>query len=310
MAGHEGHRAILARMVSRGTRPEGAVLSPTRALRIALTRAAETVAGLGVTALGAADDEADLADLLARVGDDWLFLRLDAATGPGIAAFDPALLMALVEMQTCGCLMAREPDARAPTAADAALAEPLVGAFLDELAPLAAGTALDGWPGACVPGPRLADRRVIGLVLPETRFRIASVSAWLGTGERQGAFLIGLPVNAPPDWQGERQAIAADWRAALGESVMEARLSLDIVLDRVPLPLESVADLVPGQVLPLPGVQVTGARVETARGLCIGAGRLGQSAGMRALRLERASATEPEMLPRTTPGALPALDMT
>lgn len=303
MAGRDGGRSVLAQMTARPA-PAAAVLSPTRALRIALTRAAESAAGLGITALGAADEETGLADLLARVGDDWLLLRVDGATGPGIAALDPPLLLAVVEARTRGTLAAQEPESRTPTAADAALAAPLVAAFLRELPALAAGTALDGWPGDCAPGARLADRRALGLVLPETGFRVVSLSCWLGAGERQGAFLLALPALPPPDPGAARLQRAAEWGQALAQSVLGAGVALDTVLHRLHMSLAAVTELEAGRVLALPGVRITGVRLETADGLCIGTGRLGQSAGMRALRIEPAAA--PELAPEPDPP--PALD--
>lgn len=291
MAERAPQRSILAHMAARPAEPPPAALSPTRALRIALTRAAESAAGLGLTALGAGDEDSPLADLVARVGDDWLLLRLDGPTGPGIAALDPALMLAVVENRTCGRLAEREPDSREPTAADAALAEPVVAGFLAELATLAAGTTLEDWPGTCTIGPRLADRRALGLVLAETVFRVVSVSCWLGVGERQGSFLLALPLApAPPD-DGRAQR-AARWGQALAQSVLMAEMPLDTVLHRMRMPLSTLAALTPGQLLPLPGARVTGVRLETPGGSCLGSGRLGQSAGMRALRIEPAPAPQ------------------
>ncbi len=291
MAERESRRSILAHMAARPADPPPAALSPTRALRIALTRAAETASGLAVTALGAAEEEAPLADLLARVGDDWLLLRLEGPTGPGLAALDIALLLAVVENQTCGSLSVREPESRLPTAADAALAEPLVAAFLEEFSLLATGTALEGWTDACVIGPRLANRRALGLFLPEADFRVASVSCWMGAGERQGAFLLALP-SAPLPEVGERAMRAVEWGQALAQSVLMAELPLETVLHRLRMPLSDIAALAPGQLLALPGVRVTGVRLETADGRLVGTGRLGQSAGMRALRIEPTPAPE------------------
>lgn len=299
MAGREGRRSILAQMAAQPASPAAAALSPTRALRIALSRAAELAAGLDITALGAADEEAPLADLLARVGDDWLLLRLDGPTGPGLAALDLPLLLAVVEARTRGSLAPQEPEHRNPTAADAALAEPLVTAFLSELPALTIGTALEGWPGDCALGPPLADIRALGLVLPETDFRMVSLSCWLGAGERQGAFLVALPAEMPPDPQDERVQRASQWAQALSQSVLDAELPLDTVLHRLRLSVAAVSELAPDRVLALPGVRVTGARLETADGRCIGTGRLGQSAGMRALRLEPPAAAE--LTPETEP---------
>lgn len=293
--------SALRRMVAPSAPQAGhGAATSTRALRIALTRAAEGAAGLSVTALGAADEELSLPDLLARLADDWLLIGLDSANGPGVCALDPALFVAVVEMQTRGSLAPAEPAHRLPTMADAALAEPLLRAFLAELPVLAAGTALDGWPGTCTPGLRQADRRALGLILPECVFRLVSVSCWLGIAERQGNFLMALPALPPTDPHDDRAARRRQWGQALSQCVFAAPIGLEAVLHRLQMPLASLGTLAPGQMLALPGVQLAGVELLTRDGARVAHGRLGQSGGMRAVRIEPVPA--PELTPDPAPG--------
>lgn len=283
-----GVQSALRRMVAPAMPVADSAATPTRALRIALTRAAEWAAGLAITALGAADEEITLSDLLARLADDWLLIALDSATGPGVCAFDPALFLAVTEMQTRGDLAQSEPAHRLPTMADAALAEPVVQEFLTRLPELALGTTLEGWPRACTIGARQADRRAIGLILPECSFRAVSLSCWLGVGERQGNFLLALPALLPTDPRDDRAARGARWGQALSQGVLAAPLGLEAVLHHLHLPLSAIGDLAPGQVLALPGVRLAGVRLLTRDKAPVALGRLGQSGGMRAIRIEPA----------------------
>lgn len=260
--------------------------TPARVLRIALTRAAERAAGLSITALGVSDDRVALADLLARLEDGWLFLGLDGGAGTGLCAIDPGFLAAVTEMQMRRKLSAAPPDPRPLTGADAALAEPLVAAMLAEVRAAAGGTALDGWVDGWQPGPRLADLRALGLVLPERDFQLIGLSVWLGAGDRQGQMLIALPEasSAPP--AADRAAQAAAWAAAFQDNVLAAPASVTAILGRLRLPLAEVQGLVPGAQLALPGVRLTAVRIEGPDGRIVARGRLGQSGGMRAVRIE------------------------
>lgn len=299
-----GHSA-LQRMVApqAGVGAGVGAATPTRALRIALTRAAESAAGLSVTALGAADETLALPDLLARLADDWLLIGLDSDNGPGVCALDPALFLAVVEMQTRGSLAPAEPAHRLPTLADAALAEPVLRSFVAELPALAAGTALDGWPGVCTPGPRQADRRALGLILPECAFRMVSVSCWLGIAERQGSFLMALPALPPSDPNDDRAARRRQWGQALSQRVLAAPLGLEAVLHRLQMPLAALGELAPGRKLALPGVRLAGVELLSPDGTHVAHGRLGQSGGMRAVRIEPVPA--PELSPEPSLGTAP-----
>lgn len=260
--------------------------TPARVLRIALTRAAERAAGLNVTALGVSDERVALADLLARLEDGWLFLTLEGAGGGGLFAVDRGFLAAVTEMQMRRKLSAAPPDARPLTGADAALAEPLVAAMLAEVRAAASGTALDGWVDGWQPGGRLADLRAVGLVLPERDFRLIGLSVWLGAGDRQGQMLIALPEapSAPPE--ADRAAQAAVWSKALQDNVLSAPAAVTAILTRLRLPLADVQGFAPGRQIALPGVRLTAVRIEAADGRLAGRGRLGQSGGMRAIRIE------------------------
>lgn len=292
MAGTD--RAPLRRMVSRAAAPaDDPPPTPARVLRIALTRAAARAAGLSVTALGVSDDRLALADLLARLEDGWLFLSLEGDGGPGLVAIDRGFLGAVTEMQMRRKLSAAEPDSRPLTGADAALAEPLVAAMLGELRLAAGGTSLDGWVDGWQTGARLADLRALGLALPERDFRLIGLSVWLGAGDRQGQLMIALPEApvAPPD--ADRADRAAAWAQALADNVLAAPAAVTAILTRLRLPLADVQAFALGQQIALPGVRLTAVRIESPDGRVVGRGRLGQSGGMRAIRIE---AEEPQDL--------------
>lgn len=299
---------LLARIATRGRPPAAEVVTPTRALRIAFTRAVERAVGLQVTVLGVGDETADLPGLLARLGDDWLLLRLDGAdptAPPGLVAVDQGLVAAVIERQMRGRLSAAAPETRALTAADAALVEPLAATFLDEILREAGGTGLDAWVGGRSTGGRLPGLRAVELALPDGGYRVVGLSADLGAGDRVGQVLLALPDAdraARTDDSGRR---AAAWSAALQDSVLAAPAAVEAVLHRMRLPLRAVQSFEIGQKIVLPGVRVSSVRLETADGRLVGRGRLGQVGGMRAVRIEPEPAidlVEGAIRPQALPG--------
>ena len=296
-------RPLLWRMAARASPPEAETqVTPTRALRIALTRAAEQAAGLTTTALGVSDDVINLAEFLARLDDTWLFLRMDGGAEPGLFAIDPGFLSAIIEMQMRGKVGTAEPDRRPLTSSDAALALPLVASFLAQLGSAATGGALADWVAGRAPGDRLGDLRAIGLVLPECDFRVVGLSAWLGAGDRQGQIMLALPEPMAADPMADQMHRLAAWSAAFQDNVLTSCTTLSAVLHRMRLPLSAVQSLQVGQKMALPGVRVSAVRIEAPDGRIVGRGRLGQAGGMRAVRIE------PELLPELEkdPAALSA----
>lgn len=282
-------QTLLARIAARGRPPAAEAVTPTRALRIAFTRAAERAVGLKLTVLGVGDETADLAGLLARLSDGWLLLRLHGAEptdAPGLVAVDHGLVAAVIESQMRGRLSAATPEPRPLTAADAALVEPLVAAFLGEIARDAGGTGLDAWVAGRAAGGRLADLRAAELALPDGGYRIVGLSADLGAGEREGQILLALPDGQGRPGADHDDARRAAWSAALQGAVLAAPAAVEAVLHRMRLPLRAVQGLQIGQKIALPGVRVSSVRLETPDGRLVGRGRLGQVGGMRAVRIE------------------------
>lgn len=264
--------------------PPVAPLTPARALRLAFARAAERGAGLAVAVLGVADEVGPLDDLLARLEPGMVLLAVDRGGPAGLLALDAEARAAVVEAQTLGRPSAQPSEPREATAVDVALTLPLAQAFLDEAAAATAGTALDGWVGPAQAGTRLPSGREAALTLPDGDYRAVRLTLDLGAGGRQGLCLLLLPVSlrapAVPEIPGE------DWREGLGQQVMAAPAEVVAVLHRLRLPLAEAGALDVGLVLPLPGVTVASVRLEGPGGADLGPARLGQVAGMRAIRIE------------------------
>jgi flagellar motor switch protein FliM len=278
---------ILRRMTGRGG-PAAAVaaapLSPARALRIALSRAAEKAAGLALTVLGVSDEVVGLDAVLPYLGPHDLVLRIDRGGRPvGLAIVDNELRAALIEAQTMGRLRGEAAEPRPLTAADVILTQPFVQAFLTTLAAIPGTTTPAGDE---VAGDRLPDARAADMLLADGTYRHLRLSVDFGVGTRSGALQVALlPPGTPasaPDTPRFSQALQAQ--------VMTAPAELTAVLHRLTLSMAEVEGLGVGLILPLAGVSVASVRLEAGEGTLVCNGRLGQSLGQRAVRIERLGA--------------------
>ena len=288
-----------ASLMHRMTRPAAAPppLTSARALRLAMARAAQGSVGLSLAVLGIREEEAPLDDLLGRVEDALLILALRDADEPaGLIALDSEARAAVIEAQALGRVGEAPAEARSPTAAADAMARPLLETFLEEAQAAIAETPLAGW--LCE--PRLADRlpgpREAALLLPDGMYRAVRLTLDLGAGGRQGLLLLLVRLPEPP-----RPAEIEATQATVAPLVMGATLSVEAVLHRLRLPYGEAESLRIGQVLPLPGITVASVRL-IAGSHDLGAARLGQVAGMRAVWVEQGPDLQLGGLP--VPGAV------
>ncbi|KAA9005623.1 FliM/FliN family flagellar motor switch protein [Histidinibacterium aquaticum] len=277
-------RTVLARMAraGEGGGPVGAV-TPARALRLAVARAVESVAGVEVSVGAVSEEVLDLDSLVAdRTGAE-LILCLDGPAGlDGIAAIDGELRAALVEAQTMGRLSASPAPERPVSVADAALARPVIDAILGELLVAAAPTALAGWTEGLRAGARMESPRAVGLRLAEGSYRTVRLTVDLGVAEREGHLTLALP----PERGEPNEEDEGGWSDRMEEAVLGAPAALTAVLHRMPISYERLAALRQGALLPLEGVTVSSVRLEGPGGRLAARGRLGRVSGLKAVRVE------------------------
>lgn len=276
----EAGSKVMRRMARPAAPPPS--LTPARAFRLAVTRAAERSIGLPLAVLGVAEEEGLLDDLLSRLEEGLLLLSLSEGDAVvGFVALDAEARAAAVEIQTLGRVSSTSPDDRAITAADIALARPLLSAVVMEVGVALAGTVLSDWVRAPAPAGRLSGAREAAVLLPDGRYRVVRLTLDLGAGGRQGLLLLQIRLPSP-----EPEADAPKTpEATVATQVMAAHAPIEAVLHRLRISLAEAESLELGQVIALPGVTVASVRIE-ASGRDLGPARLGQVAGMRAIRFE------------------------
>lgn len=293
------HVTLLRRM----TRPQGQgetenPLSSSRAVRLALTKAANDSVGLVLTVESVGEEVTALDDMLATLGTDLMLVGLerDGALS-GLIALDMEMRAAVLEMETMGAVLARPAETRVPTHTDKVLCDPVLCGFLGAFPHAVLGTPLEGWMDGVVIGTKVESARAAGLVLTDCTYRIVRMGVDLGVADRHAQLVIALPLvevaaapeTAPPP--------PVDWQQIFRENVRDAPACLEALLYRAPLSLATAQSLQVGTVLPLPGCTVHSVRLLSPDGHEVAQAKLGQMGGYRAVRLESAPAPQLAELP-------------
>lgn len=286
---------VLRRMVSPPPRaPEDVPITSSRAMRLAVTRAADTTHRLALSVTQLREEVLDLDTMLAGIADDFMLVGMvdDTRTLLGLAAIDAGLRSALIEIQTIGKVLTGGVDDRPPTATDAKMAEPVLAAILHHLNETAERTPLDGWGQGLAPMGRVTDTRSAGLVLPEGDYRVLRLELDLRVEGRTGALIMALPDQAKRAVPLSDKEEQGDWDTLFQKAVNAAPVSLDAELHRFQSPLEAVQGFSVGDVIPLVGCDVTSVKLRARDGRKIATARLGQAGGKRAIRVEAAVAQD------------------
>lgn len=288
----DGAPSVLRRLLRDAGASVRGPVTPTRAVRLAMARAATQSIGLPLTVAEVSDRLLPPDEMVAELSEALLLLGLvrgDAVVG--LAAIDPELRNACVEVQTIGRVNSASPPERRTSAADVALVSPAVSAFLSDLARVALDTTLEGWANHTQVGARLQDGRAALIALGEAHLRVMRLTVAMADGARQGELTVALPsLNSQPVTKAPVRPSSDTFAAALRASVMSAPSELRAVTGPMSLPLREVERMHVGQVIPLPGITVAAIKLIAPDGRSIARAKLGQMAGLRAVRLEHAPA--------------------
>ena len=277
---------ILHRMI--GARPDPFLLdemSPAKALRLAVARAAEEGAHM-VAALTGFDEERIGKELLLESWDECaLVFTLAGPSGPrGIAIADTGVLSSVIEQLLTGRITRREAEARAPTPTDAAVVRDLLNRVLNrfdtEMAVAEQPPPVTGFRLGAV----IFDARAASMMLEEIDYRSYRATIDFAEGARTGALVLVFPWSAAGAAPVPASAGAA-WRRNWKKVLSKAEVELEAVLYRLTMPLAKLNTLEAGMVLPLPVEAIDKVSLEGGNGHRVASARLGQVNGMRALRL-------------------------
>ena len=260
-------------------------MSPARALRLAIEKAADEDFSIAVRVGSIGRSLEDHGSLLEMVADEGLLLLLDGPSGAlGLAAVDAATVTSLIEMQMTGQITSRPVSPRALTRTDAVLVAPLVDSVLRRAAQHLADHPDGYWTRGYRFGAMIEDRRGLGLALVAPDYHVFQIPLDIGQGARMGELVLALPVCERPADQiakVEQVKVSPEFQAR----VMDAPARLQAILCRLSLPLSQMGQLCAGTVLPL-SPDVLGDISLEAGGRVVAKAQLGKLQGMRALRVK------------------------
>lgn len=294
----------------RAPTPAATPAGPAQGLGRAFARAVSAVAALvaeGGSTTRRVVSQSELLDCID--GDAFVGLLRPTAAGSGLAILDQTGFSSVIEAMTIGRLGPRAPVSRRPTPTDASLLADLINATLADLSDDGVRTLRFD---RAVP-----DLRLLPVLLDDTRFDLVSRDLTLvcGAERRETRLMLAIPIldkpaDPPPSTPGASGPGEPDpsgsWAQALEASVLRAPASLRAELGRLTLPLAKVLDLGIGGALTLPLSNLEEVQLVALDGSVQAVGRLGQSRGMRAVRLTswpNGHPPEPRMTDAAPPGA-------
>jgi flagellar motor switch protein FliM len=299
--------SVLARIVAAhgrqaaAARDRSALLAPAwdRALRHAAVPFAGLELAPGRTEVA---EHVDLAPALDVLPDHGLIAVLEDRDGArGLIALSHGVVDALVEVQTTGRVDTRELPPRPVTRIDEALCRDFIDLCLAAFSRETQSVEDRDWPQRMTFGSRIADRKQLGLLLPERVYHVMAADLALGEGGVRGgwATLILPRTGDPAPRAAAATGVAPEaWRAALEAALAEARLGLAAILVRTTRSLREVEALGPGDLIGFEASDLASVCLETPEGKTVLRGRLGQIGGQRALRMtDGAAGVVPPMVP-------------
>ena len=284
----DNQTSILARMaVRQAPLTTDVPLTSSRALRVAMTRAADKALGLSLSVTSVGEETLQLEAVIEALPNDYLYaglLRLGEVTG--FIGLDAQMRAAVIEMQTIGSLSKSPQLERSPTTTDMVLAAPVCEMLLKLLPETTAGSDLDGWVDDVSLGDPFDNLRSVGLALEDADYRLMRLTIDLAVGERLGEIILALPNHTSQPIVPEKDLGDSGWDVKMNRAVTNAPATLDAILCRTKFSIGQVNTLQVGYVLPLYGATVSSVRLFAPEGVEVGSARLGQSGGLRAVRLE------------------------
>ncbi|WP_430463995.1 FliM/FliN family flagellar motor switch protein [Tabrizicola sp.] len=265
-----------------------------RGWRLALARAARDQLKAALDVKSMMLSRVSLAEVLELPPSLSLLAVLEGpGEGLGMLAIAPDLFPAMIEVLTIGRTQGAVAAPRKPTRTDAAMLAPMIDAALIDLEVGLAEEADLIWAGGWRYASFLDDPRPLGLMLEDISYRLLTAEVDLGHGARRGRLMLALPAEgrgqAPKRHSGpasgDAVALGRAFADALADEVSQAEARLEAVLTRLCLPLSRVIGLAVGDVLPLSAAALDRISLEGVDGRQMAEGKLGQSRGLRAVRL-------------------------
>ncbi len=260
-------------------------MSPAKALRLSLTKAADKVLGLAVTVSTVQQTALPQAGLREELSEPGLLVLLDGQGGRrGAMHLEIQMLSALIEVQTTGAVGPGEAPERPVTPTDAAMTAPVIDAMTGYFDEYLDNATEDHVARAWRFADRVEDARTLALSLEAPDYDLFRITAELGEAAKTGELRVILPREPEPSRAGANGS-EAEPSSSLRANALNAPAMLDAVLARLSLPLKEVCAFAPGIRLRIPAEALAETQLLAAGQHVVTAAKLGQVHGWRAVRL-------------------------
>lgn len=279
--------AVLRRKAREGRQEHQArAMSPAKALRVAIAKAADDVFGLNVVVTDVAMAQIGKPEVSKHFEVGGMLLLLEGrGESAGAVSIGGQIVAALIEQQTIGSVTQRQAPDRAATRVDAAMAAPLIDRVLQRFETLLSQEKEQVWAEGYQFGAMLEDVRGLDLAMDAHDYHLFQISVEINSGAKSGMITLLLPERVRPVPLDDEDSAGMPAEATLGDVVLQAAAEMTVVLTRLSLPYDKLRDLKAGQVLPLASDALGQAALEAGQGQKVALVTLGQLNGLRAVRL-------------------------
>ena len=269
------------------------VMSPVKALRLALAKVADKMFGLALTVTTVEQVKLPHKNIRAEVGEDGILLLLDGLAGArGAVKVDIQFLTTLIEIQTTGTVRRSPAEPRPVTRTDAAIVQPLLDKVLHHYDKQMSEAYPEHLEQNFRFGDMIEEARLLSLALEAPEYDLYRLTIDLGEGAKTGVLKLFLPhrkTEPADDPKGERKTHGS---GNLEKNALEAQVAMDAILTRKRMPLNEVCTFAPGTVIPIDIECLSKAELVANGGQVVAKVRMGQMNGMRAVRFVAAAMAE------------------
>ncbi len=256
-------------------------------LQLAMTRALDQFLGQKLEVLETVQSTCTLAELSGHLAEQGAVFQLLREGRPvGLLQCDLAMTDAIISFLTTGQPSGNGGEARDITDTDRFITRPFAQSCIAALVQDLAKTPLHDVGAGISIGPPVVNLKDLPLIFKDTSFLAFQHLINLSQDSGEGKVCVVLPNIEPVIDAPNALKSSEDWEQNITYAVDHAPASLNVVLHRFPMTIGDIDNLTVGTVMPIFGVTAASVKLETAGGYHVANARLGQSTGLRAVRIE------------------------
>jgi len=278
--------ALRRKIAAKRPKPEMSRMSAQNALRQATVREAQKLGGLVAVVAELIQKRMIVSGLVDSLPDPAMILLLNGPEGAvGLAVMDAQFIAGVIEHITTGRVVPGLAEVRNPTQTDAIITADFIDCILAgfdrNLQSVPDAPPVSGFRYSTV----LEGPRAVMLALPEIPYRSFQMTVDFAAGPKTGSISFVFPwYRANVELLGKQNS--RNWQAVLHSSVSKAEVSLEAILYRFSISLSDVVNWDAGTVVPVPVSPLAAVDLIGSNGRKVSGAKLGQSTGMRAVRLQ------------------------